>query len=280
LIGYKYLTYNKFTWRLHQGATIPLSPPWMLSNFTVIDAKRLLVRNSSHLIRWESNFDCKGITAWWHIIKDKREDINDFSKKTRYNIRRGSKKYLIQLCSRDYIIKYCYPIYKKTFSHYKTVETGLNESQFISEIEDLSPNTEFWQILEKDSNKLVGFAENYIEDQTCFYVSTWIIPEALRLFAGYSLFHEMNKYYLNENQFKYVSDGARSISHQSGIHEYLVNRYHFRKAYAQLNIHYSPGLKYLIILFYPFRRMIPKLRLSIFQKAQILLTQEQIRRSF
>ena len=56
----------------------------------------------------------------------------------------------------------------------------------------------------------------------------------------------MNKYYLNENNFKYVNNGTRSISHQTNIHDFLIDKFKFRKAYCKMEIEYAPFFKILI----------------------------------
>jgi hypothetical protein len=90
----------------------------------------------------------------------------------------------------------------------------------------------------------------------------------------------MNRYYINEQKFLYVNDGARSISHDTNIQNFLIDKFHFRKAYCKLNIIYRWDIGLIITILYPFRKITTKSGNSLFKKIAVLLRQEEIRRSF
>lgn len=83
----------------------------------------------------------------------------------------------------------------------------------------------------------------------------------------------MNRYYLQELDLRYVSDGARSITEHSNIQLFLIDKFHFRKAYCQLQIEYQWWLKIIINILFPFRRLIPV------QKVKAILNMEAMRRN-
>lgn len=66
----------------------------------------------------------------------------------------------------------------------------------------------------------------------------------------------MNRYYLNERGVKYVCDGARSITEHSNIQPFLIDKFHFRKAYCQLEIVYKWYVGIIVVMLYPFRKLI------------------------
>jgi hypothetical protein len=90
----------------------------------------------------------------------------------------------------------------------------------------------------------------------------------------------MNKYYLDEKEFDYVNDGARNISHETNIQEFLIKKFKFRKAYCKLNIIYNSRIGFLVKSLYPFRSPLKLLNFGPFIKLNILLNQEKIRRSY
>ena len=90
----------------------------------------------------------------------------------------------------------------------------------------------------------------------------------------------MNKYYLQDKGFKYVHDGARSISHDTSIHTFLVKKFKFRKAYCHLHVIYKREVKLAVTVLYPFRNILKKLDQNIINKISVLLKQEEIRKSF
>ncbi len=90
----------------------------------------------------------------------------------------------------------------------------------------------------------------------------------------------MNKYYLNEKNFLYVSDGARSLSHQTNIQDFLIRKFRFRKAYCRLHIVYRKDIEFLVNVLYPLKNIIYKSNNKILQKIGVLLKHEEIRRSY
>ena len=90
----------------------------------------------------------------------------------------------------------------------------------------------------------------------------------------------MNQYYLNERNYKYVNDGARSISHETNIQNFLIQKFKFRKAYCKLHIIYSQKVKLLLLMIYPFKSLVQYLKIGFFVKLNILIKQEEIRRSY
>ena len=72
----------------------------------------------------------------------------------------------------------------------------------------------------------------------------------------YGLFYSLNAYYLGEKHFQYVTDGARTITEHSNIQDFLIDNFHFRKAYCHLTIHYKWWMKLAVKFLYPFRKLI------------------------
>ena len=96
----------------------------------------------------------------------------------------------------------------------------------------------------------------------------------LKNYSSYVLYFSMNKYYLNENNFKYVNNGTRSISHQTNIHDFLIDKFKFRKAYCKMEIEYAPKIKILINNFLILSYFFSLIPLNIFRKIYVVLYQE------
>ncbi|WP_344701098.1 hypothetical protein [Halomonas cibimaris] len=266
-------------WRSNQGGLFPLSPPGTLRNFDDSSAKNLLEKTGKLFCRWETCFGQVSDSNWWHIIKDKPEVIENLPKKTRYMIRKADKAYEARPVELSVIRDKGYPVYVRAYERYDTHEPMFSEKEFRDAIETLPAETEWWGVFNRETNDLVAFSENYVENGTCFYVTMWLEPEAMAKFVGYLIFHEMELHYLQDRGFQYVSDGARSLSHDTNIHDFLIRKFNFRKAYAKLHVVYKPWLGAAVSCAYPFRNLIGKVSLGPFKKASILLKQEEIRRS-
>jgi hypothetical protein len=89
----------------------------------------------------------------------------------------------------------------------------------------------------------------------------------------------MNNYYLAEQKLRYVTDGTKSISHQTNIQEFLINKFKFRKAYCYLHIKYQPFFGLAVSCLFPFRKFFSVFNVSLFRSINSILLQEEIRRN-
>jgi hypothetical protein len=280
VIGYKFFNYSGKFWRNNQGGIMPISQLHKKSQFTSLQAKDLLKKKSAFFVRWEEGFDCCIDEYWWHIIKENNANLLSHSKNTRNQIRKGQKLFICKIVNRDFLLKYGYIVYENACKRYETHENVFSKQEFNKAIKNLPYLTEFWGLFDKETGGLEAFSENFIYNKTCLYQTMWFTSYALKGYASYVLFFEMNKYYLDEMQFKYISNGSRNISHKTEIHDFLQRKFGFRKAFTKLNILYAPWLGFLIRISYPLRGVVFKIPLKIFNKASILLKQEEIIRSY
>lgn len=278
MIGFHFFAFSGVIWRENQGGLFPLSPPSVLSGLSERDACETLKSQGKLFLRWESDFDQAPGCPWWHIIKDGNCSLAELSSNTRSKVRRGLRAYDCDILSLSLLLDEGYEVYRNAFSRYETHETEFSQSEFENALKALPEQTEFWGVREKGTGKLVAFSENYVESDVCFYSTIWFEPSALKKYSSYALFYEMNRYYLEERGFRYISDGARSLSHATQIHDFLESKFGFRKAHARLHVVYTPWLGTAVAIVYPLRKLIDKVPLGSFKKASILLKQEEIRR--
>lgn len=280
MIGYRFFRSNGFLWRKHLGALLPLSMPHRSPRLHKPQAVALLLKHFAYLIRWETDFDRTVPSEWWHVIKSEPEALERLSANTRSKIRRGERQYTVEPITKGDILMEGYAVYSKAYQRYNTFEPLMSRAAFSRAILRLPAETEFWAVRSRETGEMEAFSENLVADDACFYLTIWATPDALRRYASYALIHGMNKHYLNERKLAYVSDGARNISHETGIHDFLMARFGFRRAYARLHVVYSPLLAPLIYALFPFRRTIARTRGKLCKKITVLLEQEAIRRSF
>jgi hypothetical protein len=276
-----YFKNNKITWVLYQGALIPADPPSKDIYLSKEDIDYLLKISKAYFLRWVNNWDCKQQTEWWYIIKDGKSSFDELSSNTRNQIRKGQKNCDVKKVPAEYICQYGYDIYKKAFVSYKTFLKPLSREVFQESItqRQMNQTLEYWGGWDKSGN-FISYAENVLQESMCTYSTIKYDPEYLKLYPGYALIFEMNNYYLNELKLEYVNDGSRSISHETNIQDYLIQKFKFRKAYCNLNIVYSKKIKLLVSLLFPFLRFFENRENSVLQKLYILLFQEKIRRTF
>jgi hypothetical protein len=260
------------TWRKYNGALVPLTPPHVDVDITDIDKK--IKENNSYFARWTSNFDSKNESEFWYVIQDKIMVIEDYSKNTRSKIRRGLKQCEVKMTTKDILLENGYDCYSSAFSKYNTHLSPKTISQFQEEVNSFDDSWDFWGIYHDDV--LIGYSQNKIIDDYCDYSTIKFHPDYLKIYPSYALFFTMNQYYLNEKNFKYVNDGARSISHETNIQSFLIDKFRFRKAYCKLHVIYSNRIKFLLHLLYPFRILLRYFKFGVLDKINILLFQEYI----
>jgi hypothetical protein len=241
---------------------------------------KICVFNKAILVRWEEDFDRTEASEWWHIIRNRVLDLDELSKNTRRKVRRGQERFTTGPIDRRVILDEGYGVYQRAYERYTTFELMFTEAEFKSGIQELPPYTEFWGVRDRLDKRLVGFSENIVRDDACFFNTVWFEPAALKLFAAYAFYFEMSNYYLETRKVLYVSNGARNISHNTAAHEFLERNFGFRKAYAALRVMYFPGLHWIINLLYPLRRRIFPLNNIFLRKITVLLEMERIRRTF
>ena len=164
------------------------------------------------------------------------------------------------------------------FKNYNTTMPTMDENTFKRNI--LHSTCDFFAVYEMERERIIAYSQNIIENNSINYSTIKFDPAYLKLYPSYALFYEMNRYYLNEQKKLYVNDGAKSISHDTNIQEFLENKFNFRKAYCKLEIVYRFDIKMLVFILYPFKQIIFKINNKIFKKLSVLLRHEEIRRSY
>ena len=265
-------------WRKYNGALIPDQPP----HIEITDSDSLINKkigdNNVFFARWTTKFDRKEETDFWYIICDEKLTIEGYSKNTRSKIRRGLRKCEVKLVNKEEIKQFGFLSYSKAFQRYNADILSKNRKEFEDEIDNIDKDWHFWAIYNND-NLMIGYSQNKIAENYCDYSTIKFHPDYLKLYPSYALFFTMNQYYLNEKEYKYVNDGARSISHETNIQSFLIQKFRFRKAYCKLHIQYHPLINILIFILFPFRLLIIKSNNTLLHKIGVVLMQEELHKA-
>jgi len=268
---------NNF-WRKYHGAIIPWEPPHFNFNLSTEQVSNDIKIHKAFFARWTTDFDSEKKSDFWYIINDKKLSFNDYSRNTKSKINRGLKKFNVKIISKTELISQGYCVYEKALKRYAVVLKKNSEIEFVNEIKSLGNSWQFWGVYSKKNNILVAFSLNRIVDDYCDYSTVKLDPDYLRDYSSYVLYYSMNKYYLNENNFKYINNGTRSISHQTNIHDFLIDKFKFRKAYCNIQVVYSPFFNTLVRYLLPVRSFFSLIPLDFFRKIYVVLHQEEIRK--
>lgn len=265
-------------WQKYQGSLVPSIAPHCPIDLSKKEAKKLLKKHQAYLIRWPINFDQINKSTFWYVIKDGGSSLDELSGNTRSKIRRGLKKLEVKRISKNELVDHgAYKVYLAANESYNHYVSPMKEDDFNHQIFSYPDNEcDLWGVFLKEDNSLVAYSQNLISNRSCNYSIIKFHPLYLKHYLSYALFFEMNNYYLNELNYRYINDGARSIGHDTNIQKFLIEKFKFRKAYCNLEIYYSKKVKYAIVLLYPIRYLFYKISFKSFKKIGVLLKQHEI----
>ena len=232
------------------------------------EVKRLLKVNGGWMLRNVYNFFSDRPDNFFELIKDKPSSLSEHSSKARNQIRR---------CLRDCIIKRIsplelinddgYDVFVASYRKYREVTTRIVErglwEKGVLDQDDGWGEREYWGVYVRNTGKLIAFATNRIVGRKVSYAMLKAIPEFMnKHYPYYGLLFEMNRYYLEECGFNYVSDGWRSVTEHSNIQPFLEKNFLFLKAYCHMKLYYVWWFGLIVRLLYPFRKWIPDQRMK------------------
>jgi hypothetical protein len=272
------MLYKNIEWKNYHGVLIPKTAAHIEVNLSNNEQQELLKQSKAYFLRYVSKWDIDVKSGFWYIIKDKNENLEQYKSKIRNQIKKGLKNCLVKKVTKELISRHGYIIYKNAFKNYNTTMPTMDENTFKRNI--LNSTCDFFAVYEMERERIIAYSQNIIENNSINYSTIKFDPAYLKLYPSYALFYEMNRYYLNEQKKLYVNDGAKSISHDTNIQEFLENKFNFRKAYCKLEIVYRFDIKMLVFILYPFKQIIFKINNKIFKKLSVLLRHEEIRRSY
>ena len=226
------------------------------------EEQRALLKQGGLLIRNTYDFDCQKETSFWYIIKDRFGDMEELSPRVRNKIRHAQNTFNYRRIDQPLLKEQGYPILAETFADYGETDRTMNEEIFKNYLDRYE--FDYWGVFEKESAELVGFSCVRLWNDSCEYDLSGLRPRYKYngSYPYYGLYHAMNQYYLQERGFRYVSDGSRSITEHSHIHEFLIQNFNFRKAYCKLEVHYQWWMKIAVKLLYPFSNVIKNPRVK------------------
>lgn len=215
-----------------------------------------LLKQGGLLVRNTFGFDSQETSKFWYVIKDRFGGMDELSSRVRNKIRHAQNVFDYQLIDKALLLEKGYPIIAETYSDYAIKDRIMNEDVFKDYLDQY--HFDFWGVFNKENADLIGFSCVRRWTDCCEYDLSGMMTRFKRdgSYPYYGLYHAMNEFYLKEKGFKYVSDGTRSITEHSHIHEFLIQNFNFRKAYCHLEVHYQWWMKIAVKTLYPFRRII------------------------
>lgn len=272
-------------WYEYSGFITPAYLPHCTPPISQYNATKACEMSKRAFARWTSFYGVPVDSEWWYIIRDGHYRLSDCSANTRSKVRRGKKKLFAARLAHEEVMAKGYSVCKRAVARYNDESFLPTEEAFkrrISASIQVPGVMEYCGVFYGDN--LVALAENLVQTDEVFWETIWYDPAFLGFYSSYVLTDYMLDYYLNERKFLCVSDGSRSIYHDTSVQDFYIDKFGFKKKYGVLNIQYRAFWRIAVEivyrtwpLFFYFNRYN---RWRFFRIMNGLFTQEQIRRSF
>lgn len=269
-------------WKYYNHAAIPTTSPHQDVEMTpIINGTIWKIGGGAPILaRWTSDFDCNEETAWWYVIKDEPFEIESLKAKRRYEINKGKKNFTVKEIDP---IDYPDELYQITVAAYnqwpEKYRPHVEEKDFKKGIDGWSSSVVLGAF-NMAKNELCGYAilnekEGYVE-----FGVLRVNPEAERLAINAAIVAGiLERYKERLGSGFYISDGSRSIRHETAFQDYLEKYFGFRKAYCKLHIKYCFPVGVAVKILYPFRKRI-NTESSVGSLISGVLRMEEISRNF
>jgi len=274
---------NGIYWYDYGGFMLPAYLPHCCPYISGHNAAEAVKASGAHFARWETDFGRLEDSPWWYVIRKGPYKIEQCSSNTRSKIRRARKKLQARPVTPEEIHQKGYPVCERAVERYEKKEFLPTREIFDKKVRSAEKFPETMQFFGVflDEN-LVAFSENYIQKNAVFWENIWYDPKHLRKYSSYALTDAMLNYYLNKKQMLYVSDGCRSIYHQTNVQHFFIDKFGFNKEFVCLNVFYCPFFAKAVRCLYPLRKTIFFMTgicgCSFLDKTTAILKQEHIHR--
>lgn len=226
-------------WSYYNHALVSWDDPSLSQDASELKSREIWNKYpKAFFARWITDWDTKESNDFYYVIKDIPFDINSIKSKYRYQINKGlSNFYSTIINPYDYLTDLV-EIQKEAYRAY-------NDKSELSIDRTIWNNCDYIGTFNKDSKKLCGYAiVNYAAGGRILQFAVMkTIPEYEKSYISEAIIYFLLKYYEEKiNDGYYISDGSKTIMHQTGFQEYLIRKFQFRKAYCKLNIKYRNAL--------------------------------------
>lgn len=271
-------------WMYYNHAIIPTTGPHEECNINYIKNTSIWKFDGKFILlaRWTTDFDCKGETPWWYIVRDAPFVFDELSSKNKKHIKQALKKCNVKIIDPVKNIKDLFSVYKSAFSKYKLSDNEILFSEFKEKcVKDKNNGLIYWGGFSLTENKLIGYMIINLHDIYAECCVAKFHPDYLKYGISYALYYNILDFYLNNKKYKYLSSGARSINHITNTQEYKIKTFGYRKAYCKLHIKYNPIIGVIVSCLYPFRNIIKQIDFNrtVHQIVSLLHMEEIARQS-
>ncbi len=230
------------------------------------------------LARWHSDWDCGYETNWWYIVCYTPFEFERLSRKSRKNIRKALENCKVKKVNPCDCVEDLWRVFQEATERYSNFAQTTTRDSFASMIAKAPDYWDFWGGYDKENNRMIGYKICSVYEEWVDFTASKYSTEFLKLRVSDALNYTALDYYLNESGKKYVSNGTRSVVHETNVQDYYQEHFNFRKAFCKLHIKYRFPVSFIIRILYLFRGTLKKHNTGKLHKIVSLLAMEEIAR--
>lgn len=269
-------------WTYYYHAAVPTCALYEDPDISPIeDGSIWKMKNSPILARWTSEFDCGYETEWWYVIKDTSFNINELKAKRRYEITKGCRNFNVhRIDTGEYSDSIC-DVAEMAYAEYPgAYRPKIDRKTFCLWFSDKSKYTVYGAF---DVNgELQAYAVLRLNEKHIDFAMLKSNPACEKQGVNAAImFYILQDMDVELQKGVFICDGSRNIYHETAFQDYLEKYFGFRKAYCKLHIRYKKGVRIIVNILYPFRKLLKVFdSIGFCHKVNGVLKMHEIARTF
>jgi hypothetical protein len=270
---------DEVIYRRYGTMVVPFGPAEARYSLSASESSDVMKRLGGMLVRTTGGFESPTDGAGWYAVICRRfTDVGETaSSNTRSKLRRALKNCTVRRLTAQELARWGHDVYVSAHDRYRGASAQMSPSTFQAHAlatEGFEDIVHHWGVF--CDGELAGYSSNYVLGTAeASYTTLKFHPAYLKRYTSYALFHEMNRYYLDNQGFTYVNDGFRSILHETDLQDFLERTFGFEKVYTSLDVTYRAPVGALVRATFPLRGALGR----VDQRVRALYELERIARA-
>ncbi len=228
-------------WRVKNRILEPIWPPHRRARATAEQVHAALVRSGAQLARWHDGWDTAPCDWWWICCDDGNYDLDRLPRRGRRGARLGLTRCEVRRIDAACLGEQGYPVYQAAHARYPSHVRPAPMAGFVAEIGRSSGSGFYdnWGCFVQ--GQLVAYARCIVLDDAVILSEVKSDPAQLAAKPNNALIYALTRDYLRSGSVRYVTDGSRSVHHETAFQDFL-EELGYRRVYCRLQVAMRPLL--------------------------------------
>lgn len=236
---------NGMPWACSGRVLKPLAMPHKVSPVSRPVVRQAIRQTGAWLALWNDAWDTASCEWWWVCCDDRNYDIERLPKNARRDIRAGLRRCEIRKLDPQWFADNRYPIEtaaRRGYGRGHEVESP-DEVRRRTLAEAQYPGRETWGAFV--DNAFAAYFNCIVVDDAVLLSSVKSDPTFHKALPNNALAYQVTRHYLVERNMAYITDGTRSLAHETQFQGFL-EKMGYRRIYCPLRIEMRDSLRWLL----------------------------------